>query len=146
MFRTAAPRYEEPVCLYIRIKYFLRYTTNPINSFRELWNVIIQGVPFIKGLRLFLYRGCILPTGNKKNREQEFLPGKNGSQSPPCWSRPPSYNSHECQASPTRAEPAPCAPAESPRQGSAEVPLCRLCRTGAAHWSDGTARGWKPGG
>lgn len=65
MFRAAAPRYEEPVCLYVGIKYFLHYTTNPINSFRKLWNVIIQGVPFIKGLRLFLYRGCILPTGNK---------------------------------------------------------------------------------
>lgn len=48
MFRTAAPRYEEPVCLYMRIKYFLHYTTNPINSFRKLWNVIIQEVPFIK--------------------------------------------------------------------------------------------------
>lgn len=65
MFRAAAPRSKEPVCLHIRIKYFLHYTTNPINSFRKLWNVVIEGVPFIKGLRLFLYRGCILPTGNK---------------------------------------------------------------------------------
>lgn len=78
VFRTAAPRYEESVCLYIRIKYFLHYTTNPINSFRELWNVIIQGVPFIKGLRLFLYRGCILPTGNKKAESGSFSQGRMG--------------------------------------------------------------------
>lgn len=78
VFRTAAPRYEEPVCLYIRIKYFLHYTTNPINSFRKRWNVIIQGVPFIKGLRLFPYRGCIFPTGNKKAERRTFSQGRMG--------------------------------------------------------------------